>query len=130
MEREKQRGFDFIRSHPAWFAVVTVRRFAYVWTGFWSFDKRYLAEEPLDPPNVIFCTALTVPMLVGLRRLWRENRELAAFFSLLLFFFPLVFYLTHTEVYVRRQIDPLILVLAVYALAGGESGSGDPVAKN
>ena len=130
MEREKQRGFDFIRSHRGWFAVVTLRRFAYVWTGFWSFDKRYLAEEPLDPPNVIFCTALTMLMLVGLRRLWRENRELAAFFSLLLFFFPLVFYLTHTEVYVRRQIDPLILVLAVYALAGGESGSGNPVAKN
>jgi 4-amino-4-deoxy-L-arabinose transferase-like glycosyltransferase len=130
MEREKQRGFDFIRSHPGWFAVVTVRRFAYVWTGFWSFDKRYLADESLDPPNVVFCTALTVLMLVGLRRLWRENRELALFFALLLFFFPSVFYVTHTEVYVRRQIDPLILGLAVYALVGRASRSAEPVAAN
>ncbi|PYX30758.1 MAG: hypothetical protein DMG80_11645 [Acidobacteria bacterium] len=68
MEREKQRGMDYIRSHPGWFVFVTARRFIYIWTGFWSFDIRYLAEEPLDPPNVFFCTALTVLMLMGLRR--------------------------------------------------------------
>jgi len=117
MQREKQRGLDFIRSHPRWFAVVTVRRFTYIWTGFWSFDKRYLAEEPLDPPNVFFCTGLTILMLFGLRRVWREDWPRAAYFSLVLFFFPSVFYLTHVEVYFRRQIDPLIVVLAVYAVA-------------
>jgi 4-amino-4-deoxy-L-arabinose transferase-like glycosyltransferase len=130
MDREKQRGLDFIRSHPGWFAAVTARRFTYIWTGFWSFDKRYLAEEPLDPPNVLFCTALTVLMLIGLRRLWRENRELAAFFALLLFFFPSVFYVTHVEVYYRRQIDPLILVLAVYALSRRAGKSAEPIAEN
>ena len=64
----KQRGMDYIRSHPGWFVFVTARRFIYIWTGFWSFDIRYLAEEPLDPPNVFFCTALTVLMLM--ERLW------------------------------------------------------------
>ncbi len=116
MDREKRRATEFIRSHPKWEAVVTVRRFAYIWTGFWSFDKRYLAEEPLDPPNVFFCTALTVVMLVGLRRLWRENRQLAALFGAVFFFFPAIYYVTHVEVYFRRQIDPLILLLAVYGL--------------
>ncbi len=122
MEREKQKGFDFIRTHPRWFAVMTVRRFAYIWTGFWSFDKRYLAEEPLDPPNVFFCTALTVLMLMGLRRVWREDRLLAALFASVLFFFPSVYYFVHVEVYFRRQIDPMILVLAVYALMPKRSG--------
>jgi len=117
MEREKQRGIEFIRTHPWWFAVVTGRRFLYIWTGYWSFDKRYLAEEPLDPPNVFFCTVITVLMLFGLRRLWREDRILFALFASVLFFFPSVYYLTHVEVYFRRQIDPLILILAVYALA-------------
>jgi 4-amino-4-deoxy-L-arabinose transferase-like glycosyltransferase len=130
MEREKRRGIDFIRSHPGWFAVMTVRRFGYIWTGFWSFNKRYLAEEPLDPPNVFFCTALTVLMLLGLRRLWRENRELAIFFAVVLFFFPSVFYVTHVEVYFRRQIDPLIVVLAVYALSRRASASDEAVAEN
>ena len=129
MEREKQRGLDFIRTHPRWFAVMTVRRFAYIWTGFWSFDKRYLAEEPLDPPNVFFCTALTVLMLLGLRRVWREDRPLAMLFASVLFFFPSVYYVVHVEVYFRRQIDPMILVLAVYALVpktGGTSSASLP----
>jgi len=129
MEREKQRGIEFIRTHPRWFAVVTVRRFLYIWTGYWSFDKRYLAEEPLDPPNVFFCTVITVLMLFGLRRLWREDRIVFALFASVLFFFPSVYYLTHVEVYFRRQIDPLILILAVYAVAtrrGKTSAPGLP----
>jgi len=130
MEREKQRGMDYIRSHPGWFVLVTARRFIYIWTGFWSFDIRYLAEEPLDPPNVFFCTALTVLMLMGLRRLWRVDRERAAFFILLLFFFPTAFYLTHPEVYARRQIDPLIVVLAVYAVSRRPDKSVQPVTEN
>jgi 4-amino-4-deoxy-L-arabinose transferase-like glycosyltransferase len=130
MEREKQRGMDYIRSHPAGFVLATTRRFIYIWTGFWSFDKRYLAEEPLDPPNVFFCTALTVFMLIGLRRLWGTDGERAAFFILLLLFFPTAFYLTHTEVYARRQIDPLIVVLAVYAVSRGTDRSGKPVGEN
>lgn len=116
MDREKQRGMAFIRSHPAWFAWVTVRRFVYIWTGYWSFDNAYLRQEPLDPPNVVFCTSLTILALLGLRRLWRCDRALAAFFALVLFFFPAIYYVTHVEVYFRRQIDPLILVLAVYAV--------------
>lgn len=115
MQREKQRGLEFIRTHPKWFAVVTVRRFAYIWTGFWSFDKRYLAEEPFDPPNIFLCTGLTILMLIGLRRLWRSDWPRAAYFALVLFFFPSVFYVTHVEVYYRRQIDPLIVILAVLA---------------
>jgi 4-amino-4-deoxy-L-arabinose transferase-like glycosyltransferase len=126
MEREKQRGVEFIRTHPRWFAVVTVRRFVYIWTGFWSFDKRYLAEESLDPPNVFFCTTLTVLMLIGLRRLWRENRSIAVLFGMVLFFFPAIYYVTHVEVYFRRQIDPLIVVLAVYGVLPRTAGPYDP----
>ncbi len=126
MEREKQRGIEFIRSHPRWFAVVTVRRFTYIWTGFWSFNERYLAEEPLDPPNVIFCTTLTVLMLIGLRRLWRKDRSVAILFAMVLFSFPAIYYVTHVEVYFRRQIDPLILVLAVYGVFPKTAGLHDP----
>jgi len=95
--------------------------------GILEFDKRYLAEEPLDPANVFFCTSLTILMLIGLRRLWREDWRRAAFFSLVLFFFPSVFYLTHVEVYYRRQIDPLIVVLAVYGVSPMTKMPEDPL---
>jgi hypothetical protein len=66
-------------------------------------------------------------MLIGLRRLWREDWRRAAFFSLVLFFFPSVFYLTHVEVYYRRQIDPLIVVLAVYGVSPMTKMPEDPL---
>lgn len=129
MEREKRKALDFIGSHPGWFAIATVRRFGYIWTGFWSFDKRYLAEEPLDPPNVFLCTVVTILALVGLRRLWKRDSSRAVFLALLLFFFPSVFYVTHPEVYVRRQIDPIIVVLAVYGLSRHTRESYEPVSE-
>jgi hypothetical protein len=56
-------------------------------------------------------------MLVGLRRIWREDRQLAALFALVLFFFPAIYYVTHVDVCYRRPIDPLILLLALYPFA-------------
>jgi hypothetical protein len=122
MDREKKLGMDFIRTHPRWFAVVSVRRFVYIWTGFWSFNKQYLEEEPLDPGNVFLCTGLTILMLFGLRRLWRENTSMAVLVSAVLFLFPAIYYVTHVEVYFRRQIDPLIVAIAVYGVLPKKAG--------
>jgi hypothetical protein len=117
MEEKKQQAFTFIKSHPGWFARQTARRFLYIWTGFWSFSARYLADEPLDPPNVFFCTALTTMMLLGLRRASRHlDLAVTMPYVLVLVSFPLIYYVTHPEVYYRRQIDPMILVLAVYGV--------------
>jgi hypothetical protein len=38
-------------------------------------------------------------------------------YALVLFSFPLIYYITSPEVYYRRPTDPIILVLAVYAIA-------------
>ena len=116
MAEKKQQAFEFIKGHPAWFARQTFRRFLYLWTGYWSLDSRYLKEEPLDPPNIFFCTALTVLALIGLRRAFQKHIAVAMPYALVLFFFPLVYYFTHPEVYYRRQIDPQFVVLAVFAL--------------
>ena len=130
MQREMQRGMMCIRSKPWQFAVLSLRRFAYVWTGFWSFDKAYLQEEPLDLPNVFFCTTLTILAAFGLRRLWRHNKSLSLFLGTMLLAFPSVYYITHVEVYVRRQIDPLIVVLAVYALTGKNNEHHELISEN
>jgi uncharacterized membrane protein len=68
-------------------------------------------------------------MLIGLRRLWHENRSVAVLFAMVLFFFPAIYYVTHVEVYFRRQIDPLILVLAVYGVISRKAGTENSDAK-
>jgi hypothetical protein len=96
---------------------MTLRRMVYLWTGFWSFRRSYLAEEPMDPPNIVLNVVLLGLVGAGLRRCWRENRGMVAPFLLFLFF-PVVYCVTHPEVYYMRPLDPFLVVLAAYGIAG------------
>jgi 4-amino-4-deoxy-L-arabinose transferase-like glycosyltransferase len=116
-ERKFHQGLEFIRSHKALYAVQTLRRMIYLWTGFWSFSSRYLKEEPADPLNIVFCTGLTILTLTGLRRAWRMNPNIAIPYVLVFVLFPIIYYLTHPEDYYRRPIDPQCVVLAAFAIS-------------
>jgi 4-amino-4-deoxy-L-arabinose transferase-like glycosyltransferase len=114
MARKAQQAKQYIRSHPAQYVYRVVRRVVYIWTGFWSFNRAYLAEEPLDLPNIFLSTTMTVLALAGLRRVRRADAGLAARFAIVFVFFPLAYYLSHPETYYFRPVDPLIVVLAAY----------------
>ncbi len=129
MDECKQKADAFIRTHHRWYAIVTIRRFVFIWTHFWSFSPYYLAQEPADPINVAFSTLFTLLTLIGLRRAFRENRPVAILYSLVLLFFPLVFYFSHVEVYFRRQIDPIMLVLAVFGVISFVRPKQAPIAE-
>jgi hypothetical protein len=90
-----------------------LRRAVFLWTGYWSFDRDYLKEEPLDPANIFFCTTLTVLALLGLWRAWRVDWSGTLPYALVLFSFPLIYYITSPEVYYRRPIDPFFVILAM-----------------
>jgi 4-amino-4-deoxy-L-arabinose transferase-like glycosyltransferase len=116
MNHKHDQAMDYIRNHPAWYAKMTLRRFVYLWTGYWSLSRAYLTMEPLDPPNIFVCTVLTALMLIGLTCLARQNATLAIRFAIPFVFYPAVYCLTHPETYYIRPLDPLINVLAMYAL--------------
>jgi len=121
MEAKKRYSLDFIRANPGWFAWTSVRRAVFLWTGFWSFDRAYLQQEPLDPPNMVFSTTFTILTLLGLRKAFRLSPATAMPYLLVLFSFPLIYYITSPEVYYRRPIDPIMVVLAVYGVMGWRS---------
>jgi len=116
VDRKFEEALTFIEAHRGLYVEMTLRRVVYLWTGFWSFSRRYLQEEPLDPPNIVFCTSLTVLTLLGLYRTFRVSGDTAMPYALVFFFFPMIYYLTHPEDYYRRPIDPLFAVLAAYAI--------------
>jgi len=118
MDHKLQQGKDFIRSHPRWFVWMTFRRIVYMWTGYWSFERAYLKDEPLDPPNILVDTTMSILGLLGLRRVFRIEPSLGMRFAIVLLFFPLTYYVTHPETYYFRPVDPLIVVLAAVAVAG------------
>lgn len=117
MAHKQQQALTFIREHRTWFVGMTLRRMLYLWTGFWSFRSSYLAEEPMDPPNIVLNVALLTLVVAGLRRCWRENRWMVTPYLLLFLFFPLVYCVTHPEVYYMRPLDPFLVLLAAYAIA-------------
>ena len=118
MAHKAQQARQYIRSHPAQYVYRVMRRVVYIWTGFWSFDRAYLAEEPLDVPNIFLSTTMTVLALGGLRRVYRADAGLASRFAIVFVFFPLAYYFSHPETYYFRPVDPLIVVLAAYFVTG------------
>jgi len=104
---------NFIEHHPVFFAGLSARRALAYWSGFWSFSPSYLSLEPLEIPDVFFCTGMTVLMLLGARRFWREDRVRALPFLVLIAFFPITYYFTHASPDYRQPIEPEVMVLAV-----------------
>ncbi len=113
----KQKSLEYLHAHPYHFAWMSLRRFGYIWTGFWSLNGKFLEDEPTAIPNIFMCTALTVLMIFGIRAALRNKSPVTwAYLWLLITFFP-VYYVTHIKVDFRHPVEPMIVVLVVYAFA-------------
>jgi hypothetical protein len=113
---KKAQALDFIKGHPGWYAVMSLRRAVYLWTGFWSLDRSYLSEEEMDPANIAMAIVILSMVMFGIRRLWNKERPLLVPFLIVMAFFPLVYCLTHPEVYYMRPVDPFLAMLAAYGV--------------
>lgn len=116
MDHKKQQALAFIESHQSWYVKMCLRRFLYLWTGYWSFAHDYLEGEPMDPANVAVNLVLLGFVAIGFRRAWRDKRERMVPYLAVFLLFPVVYCLTHPEVYYMRPVDPFLIVIAAYAL--------------
>jgi 4-amino-4-deoxy-L-arabinose transferase-like glycosyltransferase len=131
MDHKMEQAKAYIHAHPAWYAWMCARRAVYIWTGYWSFDRDYLAQEPMDPANIPFATCLTLLAIAGLVLAWRRNKFNAIRYGGVMFLFPLTYYFAHPEPYHLRPLDPLLTILGCFAILkwrGLPSESADPVA--
>ena len=116
MAEKWRRVFDVLQSDRGTVVWRSMRRVVYMWTGYWSFHPDYLREEPFDPPNIVFCTTFTVLAIVGLSKVFRKVPNIAMPYALVLAVFPLVYYVTHSDIAYRHPLDPEIVILASYAV--------------
>ena len=101
----------YIRAHPSEFLRLSGIRFIRFWTGTGSRDGSVIFIL-----HAVLTTALGV---TGIWRLWQRRRfSLAALFLLPLMLFPLPYYITHAEFRYRLVVDPLLTILAAYAVSG------------
>jgi 4-amino-4-deoxy-L-arabinose transferase-like glycosyltransferase len=118
LAHKRSMALTYVGHHPVSFAVVTCRRAIRFWTGFWSVRSEYLYSEPLDIPNVFFCTSITFLMLRGIFRWWKEDRRELLPYLFLLIVFPIPYYLTHSSMDYRQPIEPQIIVLVTIGIFG------------
>lgn len=118
MKEKKREAIQFITNHPGSFTWLTIRRFVFTWTGFWSFSREYLEMEPLDPPNILMNLTLTLCALAGLRWAFRNGNHVAVPYAFVLIAFPMIYYISIPQMPYRHRIDPEIVVLASYGAMG------------
>ena len=116
MREKRRQALAFLTQHPGLYAVLCLRRFTYLWTGFWNLDPSNLQDEFHGFANVFLTLSLTLAMLLGLWGAFRQSRDATLPFLLVLAFYPLVFYLTHPTIRYRHVIDPEVVVLAAVGL--------------
>jgi 4-amino-4-deoxy-L-arabinose transferase-like glycosyltransferase len=104
------------RPHLGFLVSQTLRRFLYYWSGYWSFSSRELQAQPFGPENMFYVSCMTLLMLRGIRRFWRQNRTALWPYLVLIGFFPLTYYLTNPLMDYRQAIEPAIVVLAISGL--------------
>jgi 4-amino-4-deoxy-L-arabinose transferase-like glycosyltransferase len=121
LQEKRSQALSFIEAHPGIYVWRCVRRVVFMWTGFWSFQREYLREEPFDPANIFFCSLFTVFALGGLRKAFRDRRDIAILYALILGTFPIIYYLTHPDLAYRHPIDPEIVILGAYAIVSRQS---------
>ena len=108
MEKNDTRRSTFINSHPRLVRVdrrCGARFICGQDSG--ASSARYWQQEPLDPPNIVLCTILTVLALVGLWRAFRLDASIAVLFThRVIHSFLWSITSRSPEDYYRRPIDP------------------------
>jgi hypothetical protein len=103
------QAWGYIRAHPAIFLRLTFRRCFRFWSGTGS----------MNGPRIYELHALLTTILgfTGLVFLYRNRmRTFAVLMTLPLLLFPLPYCITHAEFRYRLNLDPLLTLLAAYAV--------------
>jgi 4-amino-4-deoxy-L-arabinose transferase-like glycosyltransferase len=121
MIRARQQAVAFIKDHPGLYLWRTIRRVVFMWTGFWSLDPEYLRGEPLDLPNIFFCSIFTAVALTGLYKAFQSSWTVTMPYVWILLAFPVAYYLTHPEISFRQPMDPVLVIFSSFAVFSRQS---------
>lgn len=118
MQGKQREAAEFIEAHPAVFLKLAVNRFADTWTGIGDVPSdRWVSALRCGTAYIWITSALSLLAFAGLYLVWRSFGWEAAPIWIAPIVFPMTYYLTHSILRYRHPIDPVLTVLAVYAMA-------------
>ncbi len=113
----RRLAFEWIRSHPEQFALISMKRFFYYWNGV---PRPTDGTAPLDFRSSLFL-ASSVLALWGLGRALRQKRPGAWLFAGLVATYPTVYYFVFPHARYRHPIEPELFILMVFLLCEARS---------
>jgi hypothetical protein len=106
---QSAQAWGYIRAQPVHFVDLSLRRAYRFWTGTGNADG-----SPVYEAHALLTTIFGFAGLVLIYR--RRTRWFAVMMALPLLLFPVPYYITHAEFRYRLNIDPLLTILAAYAV--------------
>jgi 4-amino-4-deoxy-L-arabinose transferase-like glycosyltransferase len=121
--QEKQRqALQFIKAHPSDTLRHIYHRFMETWTGFSdSFADIWASKLLFLRATLVWNYSLTILAFTGLLLAYRTLRANALPLLNLMAVFPVVYYLCHMDPRYRQPIEPVIAMLAAFAVVRGLS---------
>jgi hypothetical protein len=117
MEEKQGEALAFIRAHPTDVARFTLHRFAYNWIGLWDSPADLWATAPWYLRlAIIFGCLFALLSWTGALLASRLRNAAVHPLGMIMLIFPVPFYLTHTSLRYRFPMDPVMVVLAVFAV--------------
>jgi hypothetical protein len=118
MRQKQSEAIQFMESHPQDTMRFFWRRFADNWMGTWepiqdSWGKMSLLNRSYFVLNI----SLSLFSLLGVLFMYREKNQYAFPLATFPLIYPIVYYVTHTSPRYRHPIDPVLVILATFALA-------------
>jgi hypothetical protein len=118
MQEKQHEAVLFMRTHPVETIGFIFRRFSDNWIAMWDPPADIWSRVDLTTKlGIVGNCVFPLLSLLGVLLAYRQRNEIAVPFAAVMLFFPLIFYITHTSSRYRHPMDPLMLILAVYALA-------------
>ena len=118
MQEKQNEALAFMRTHPRDTTRFFFRRFADNWLGVWDAPAdlwRFM--PPFMKLTLIWNCLFSLLSFVGALFAYRARSETAMPFASVMLMFPVVFYVTHTSGRYRYPMDPIMAILAVFAIA-------------
>ena len=122
MQAKQREAIQFITAHPRTFLRSILDRFVDTWTGLGDVPSdRWVAALRAGTAYITFASAFSVLAFAGIYLTCRFSRWAGAPVWITPLVFPVTYYVTHSTLRYRHPIDPILTVLAVYALARARS---------
>ena len=129
MHERQNQAVQFIKAHPATFLDWSFDRFVDTWTAMWDYRvDPWVTVLQAGTAYAYFSSVFSLLALLGLLLARRAGAlhtlsrkivrgENIAPLSVAMLLFPVTYYITHSSVRYRHPIDPVMTILAVYAVA-------------